>query len=636
MLPAKLLRSAFLLLSCLTLPIAVFAQLSGGAPIPDATDNIIYIQSTSIVDIHVFDSSGKAFTAIAVIKLWPYTNVTIQGHNTYDSYAKNGLAHLEAIDGGDYMLEVSAEGYETHREKLTVLPGYAKTQAYVKMHAFDGSSDDITLEQPGAPIINPAARRDLSSAILEMQSGKFDQAASHVKSALKRAPDNPDVHFIAGYVAEAKHDESSARTEYEAAVRLFPNHMSAQIALGDLLVRSGDAAQSVPHLQRALTVGPNSWRAHWLLAEAELQLKPPDVAASKLHANRAIELGKDRANAARITIALADGMAGDLDAAHSELQSFLVDYPKDKSVARAREALAAVDKAKADNAAHNIIVAPVPVSDIGDLEGVSPEAMPGLPASIDANVPAVSTEVACELPQVLSGAALRSRELADNLLRFSAKELVVHEDLDAKGAARKSANASYNYVADLERPTKNMIIMSELRNGSYGFGPDFPAPLAMDGIPAVGLIFNSAFVPDFTFSCEGLGQWHGQPAWQVRFQQRPDRAARIHDWTINGKTYSAILKGRAWLTADSYQLVHLETDLVQPIAAIKLEYQHMSIDYAPVNFPSKKNSLWLPASAQIYCKYRGRYFKQEHDYSNFTLYSVDTLETQGKPKSKSE
>ncbi|HET9401354.1 MAG TPA: tetratricopeptide repeat protein [Candidatus Acidoferrales bacterium] len=634
--PSPSVQIVFVLAVFLFHPLVASAQLSGDKAIPDAADNIIYVQSTSIVDVHVMDSSGTPLNIAATIKLFPYLQVTIQGRNIYDATAKNGLAHIEAIDGGDYVLEVSAPGFQMHREKLTVLPGYAKTQAYVKMHPFDGSEDDITLEQPGAPVINPSIRRDVELAIAAMQAGKPDQAVSHVKTALKRAPDNPDVHFIAGYVAEGRKDNATARAEYEAAIKLFPNHLSAQLSLGDYLVRNNDSTGAIPHLEKALVVGPNSWRAHWLLAEADLQIKPPDFDASKLHANRAIELGKERANAALITLALGVAMAGDLHGGKTQLEEFLKDYPKDKSADRAKQAIVSIEHAEAIGAASGNIVAPMPATDIGDLEGISPEAMPGLPAGIDSAVPAVSSGVACELPQVLTGAAVRSREFADNLLRFSAKELVVHEDLDAKGTARKSANATYSYVADLERPAKNMIVMSELRNGSYGFGPDFPAPLAMDGIPAVGLIFNSAFGSDFTFSCEGLGQWHGQPAWQVRFQQRADRPARIHDWTIKGKTYPAILKGRAWITADSYQLVHIETDLTQPIPAIKLEYQHMSIDYAPVNFPSNKNALWLPASAQIYCKYRGRYFRQEHDYSNFTLYSVDTRETQGKPKSKSE
>jgi hypothetical protein len=98
---------------------------------------------------------------------------------------------------------------------------------------------------------------------------------------------------------------------------------------------------------------------------------------------------------------------------------------------------------------------------------------------------------------------------------------------------------------------------------------------------------------------------------------------------VNGSSYPTILKGRAWIATDSYNLLHVETDLMQPIKDLRLDYEHMSIQYEPVKLPSGKGSLWLPLSAEVYTKYRGRFFRQEHDFSNFTLFSVNTNETIG-------
>jgi hypothetical protein len=90
-----------------------------------------------------------------------------------------------------------------------------------------------------------------------------------------------------------------------------------------------------------------------------------------------------------------------------------------------------------------------------------------------------------------------------------------------------------------------------------------------------------------------------------------------------------VLKGRAWLAADSYTIVHIETDLMKPVKEIKLEYEHISIDYAAVPFSTKREPLWLPANAEVFTKQRGHYSRQEHDFSDFQLFSTNVTEKVG-------
>jgi hypothetical protein len=119
------------------------------------------------------------------------------------------------------------------------------------------------------------------------------------------------------------------------------------------------------------------------------------------------------------------------------------------------------------------------------------------------------------------------------------------------------------------------------------------------------------------------------PAWQVRFEQKPDRRPRIEEWIFNGKTYPLALKGRAWLAADSFTILRIETDLMKPVKEIRLDFEHISINYQAVSFSNKKESLWLPASAEIFTKQKGHYSRQEHDFSNFTLFSTSVNEKVG-------
>ena len=586
--------------------------------------------SSSDVEVHLLVSGGAALTTDAHVRLTPISsgsdklgrsvNNYIGGE--YEETSKHGVATISAVLGGDYALEVTAEGFQTHRERLTVVPGYGRTKAFVKLHPFDGSSDDLELEQPGAPPVAPNARRELELTLVAIGQAKYKDATNHIRSALKADPQNPEVLFVAGYVDAQQKDFAGAVQEYEAAVKIFPNHFAAQMALGETLLFDGKAEESIPHLEKALAVGPNSWRGHWLLAEACLQ-GPRDMERARAEAKRAIELGKDRATAALVTIAMADAIAGQRNEARDELQAFLHNYPSSQSADRAKQLLNQLETSSS-------AMVRLSATDVDpyDLESVAPDAVPGLPASVDPAVPTVAEDVTCDMPHVLAGAAGRAQEFTQNLERFAAKELVVHALLDAKGVPKNPKDRTFDYVVSVDRTPAEFIGLNEMRDGSE-FLTNYPGELAVEGVPALGVVFHPKMSGDFKFTCEGLGQRLGQPAWQVRFEQRTDRPARLHSWVVAGKEYPALLKGRAWISSDSYELLHVDVDLVQPILPLRLEYQHMSVDYAPVSFPDKRSALWLPSNVVVYCKYRGHYFRQEHNYTDFTLYSTGVDEKIG-------
>jgi Flp pilus assembly protein TadD len=584
------------------------------------------MRGTASVIVHIQGPGSAVLAVIASVSLISASNADpALLDQRYSATSKKGLAKIEGVRGGEYIMEVTAPGYETHREKLTVLGKYDTANAFVNLHPFDGSEDSMALDQPGAPVLTGNARTELDAAIIAMMSGKISRAAPRIKNALKRAPDNPDVHFIAGYFAERSNETAGARAEYEKALALYPNHFSAQLSLASLLVNLNDFAGAIPHLQKALEVGPNSWRAHWLLGEAYLSANR-DFENARFHANHALELGKDKALEAEITLAFADGMAGDIDGARARLAKFAHDHPSDARAARAKDGLAMLEKVETAS-----VVQSVPLHGTADptlAEDIPPSQVPGLPHGIDDAVPPVGPDVACALPQVMAGATLRVSQFVDSLEKFTAREFVLHESLNGKGEVVRSGQVSFDYLVALDFPARELITLEEMRNGSFGT-PGFPGNVAFAGIPGFALIFHPIYAQDFNFSCEGLGQWKGVPTWQVRFEQRPDRSPRIEEWIYNGKTYPLALKGRAWLAADSYTILHIETDLVKPVKDIRLDFEHISISYQAVPFSNKKESLWLPASAVIFTKQKGHYSRQEHDFSNFLLFSTSVNEKVG-------
>jgi hypothetical protein len=158
---------------------------------------------------------------------------------------------------------------------------------------------------------------------------------------------------------------------------------------------------------------------------------------------------------------------------------------------------------------------------------------------------------------------------------------------------------------------------------------NFPDQIATRGLPSVALIFHPDERDDFQMVCEGLGDWHGEATWLVRFQQREDRPRRVQSYKIGTDFYPISLKGRAWISADGFHLVHLESDLISPMPEIRLLGEHLTIDYAPQLFQKKSVQLWLPKNAEIYFDFRGHHYFRQHSLDHFMLFSVEAEE---KPK----
>jgi len=179
--------------------------------------------------------------------------------------------------------------------------------------------------------------------------------------------------------------------------------------------------------------------------------------------------------------------------------------------------------------------------------------------------------------------------------------------------------------------------VSEYRGNKYS-PAQFPDGVETRGLPSMALIFHPNNVGSFALSCEGLGQWNGTPAWQVHFRQRPDKPNTIRSYKIgeNGPSYRVALRGRAWIAADSYQIVRMETDLVSTLPEIRLFVDHTIVEYGPVRFKNRDVEMWLPQNADLYCDWRGKRMHRRHSFSDYMLFSVDEKQHISEPQTEAK
>jgi hypothetical protein len=245
-----------------------------------------------------------------------------------------------------------------------------------------------------------------------------------------------------------------------------------------------------------------------------------------------------------------------------------------------------------------------------------------------ASTPPPSQFGSCSLDDVLPHVSANAREFVDNVNRISATETLKLERRRGNGKLEGTAQNRVNYVANIQLLDSRYLSVDEYRDGDAYLSGFIKAV----GAPTLVLVFHPIHLEQFDITCQGLANWQGAPAYLLNFQQRPDRPHTMSDFRTSKGTYDISLKGTAWVDATTFQVVHLETDLLNPIPDLFLDFEHQSLDYGPVVFAARNVILWLPQSVDITVHIRNKQFNARHSYSNYQLFVVDTGQKIAKPK----
>lgn len=235
---------------------------------------------------------------------------------------------------------------------------------------------------------------------------------------------------------------------------------------------------------------------------------------------------------------------------------------------------------------------------------------------------------ACALDDVLPHVSANARQFVDNVNRITATEMLKLERRRRNGKLEEAADIKVIYVADIQLLDSRYFSVDEYRSGYHNLTGFMKAV----GSTTLVLVFHPIHLDQFDITCQGLDIWQGVPAYVLHFQQRLDRPNSMSDFSTPRGTYRINLKGTAWVDAATFQVVHLETDLLNPIPELFLDFEHQSLDYGPVVFAARNVSLWLPQSVDITVHLSGKQFNARHSYSNYQLFVVDTDQKIAKPK----
>jgi len=569
--------------------------------------------------------SGDPIDQIANVEL---SNVA--GQFNQQATTRGGRVEFTFLGAGSFTLRVVLAGYKTATEELQLNGGEASF-ATVRLQPASGVQPAPV--QTGPPILAPGAKKELGKALEAMRAGRLPEAHNHLEVAFRLAPGNPDVNYIFGLYCARVEDWTGAKSHLERALNLYPKHTGAMLSLGTLYLRENKVAEAVTFYRNAVEIEPSSWRAHALLADALLNQGSLDEGLSE--AERAAELGSGQGAILQPLLARALAKHGYMQRAELVLQGYLQGHPTDKAAAQQLAELQTAPEATARSDSKGQADAALPLSPALTKLAFLPPPSAWMPPDVDENVPPVEPGVSCALEQVLESAGKRVQEFVSDVDRFTATESITHESINKWGFASQPEKFKFDYLVSIREIGPRLLDVDEYRPHAYS-STRFPDGVERSGLPALMLIFHPYYSGNFDMVCEGLARWNGRSAWQVHFRQRDDRPNTIRSYRLgaNGASFMADLKGRAWIAADSFQIVRLETDLVAPLPQIRLVADHASVEYGPVNFRARNVDMWLPQHAEFYYDWLGHRGHRVHRFQNYMLFSVTDKERIFSPKNE--
>ena len=611
----------------------LLAMLASGQPPPPPSPQrqlTITVEHNRVSDEGLVMLSVRAEGGKKQLDRQSVVKITNPSAHTVEWKTTDDKSNAEiSLSFGQYEIEVSAVGYLSERKKAQIYNAIDTIQMEIDLRR-DPAAVDLDIADAAMP---PKARRDAKHAVSALKSANLKEAKKRLDAAYKLAPSNPDLNYLMGYLFYEQKEFAQAQSYLTTAANISSRNGRVLTLLGNVQLPQKDYVGAAATLEKAVDADPEYWVAHNLLASAYLGLKKYERARQE--AELAIAKGKTGANAANLVLGQALANLGKRDEGVRALQAFVRNSPSDPSAPQVLNLITRIEGRDADSLPDSRIerTNDTSLSAIDPLF-LAPElpvsVNPWRPPGIDEVKPSVSEGVSCPFETVIEMSGQRVKELVDDVSRIAAIENMVHEQVNEMGNPATRETRNYDYAVAISDNGRGGFAVDEDRFERLARA-DFPDGIATIGFAALALVFHPNMRENFEMTCEGLGSWHGRAAWLVHFKQREGRDPHMIDFKLNNIRYPVHLKGRAWITADKFEIVRIESELASPMPEIRLRSEQQVVEYGPVQFPRKNLELWLPTKAEIYFNFRKRRYYRSHTYDHYMLFSVDSEEKRNEP-----
>ena len=140
------------------------------------------------------------------------------------------------------------------------------------------------------------------------------------------------------------------------------------------------------------------------------------------------------------------------------------------------------------------------------------------------------------------------------------------------------------------------------------------------GFGSAWLLFEPASLRQFRFRYLGKQKVGRYETSVLVFAQISELVARPWRVSIGGTTCSYLMQGLVWIDQSTFQIVRLQTDLLNPLKAIHQEKLRSEIDFSEVKIPARNLTLWMPNRVELNWKLDNQAGAELHTYSDYRLF----------------
>jgi len=138
----------------------------------------------------------------------------------------------------------------------------------------------------------------------------------------------------------------------------------------------------------------------------------------------------------------------------------------------------------------------------------------------------------------------------------------------------------------------------------------------------------------FGMNCAGLERLARSGELDSGLQAAGRQTNRLQSYKIGQMVYPVKLKGRAWITADNYQIVHIESEMVRPMPEIKLLSEHQIVEYGRRPLREEEHlASGCRKRRDLFRLPQHRYYRAPQFFGRYMLFSVGTEEKTKEPVS---
>jgi hypothetical protein len=237
------------------------------------------------------------------------------------------------------------------------------------------------------------------------------------------------------------------------------------------------------------------------------------------------------------------------------------------------------------------------------------------------------------LPMILQKMGLQVDSFFSNIPNLIADEDITQQELGSVGEVNRAQNVADEYLILLHR-NGNDAHLNEYRMDLKGNHLDEFSPVRQNAIRSPFFVtsgfalscihFSTALQLESSFRYLGEQRIGKQDTYVMAFAQGPDATTTVTMRGSGGTEVQMLVQGVAWVDKSSFQIMRLRTDLLLPRPEIGLDQQTTDVILSEVRLREITSPLWLPKVVNVYARFQGQNFKNEHHYANYRRYRVST------------